>query len=162
MKLRTVAITLALFSASFTFGQSHSGNSLAPNPDETAIHDYVLTMDKINKYAEFMKKIESAAKSDPALKVEMKKIGDTDMHLVDKVKMIQNSPHASRFLATQGITAHDVVFAPMTLLTASLAKVAQEQGGKPPAYVNPANIQFVKQHSAEIQNLHLSSDDSDQ
>ena len=49
----------------------------------------------------------------------------------------------------------------MTVVTAGIATAAQDAKGKPPAFVNPANIQFVRDHRAELEKLELSgSDDS--
>jgi hypothetical protein len=138
------------------FAQTHRSRSTASrDPDQPAIHDYVLTMDKVNKYSDVMNKMQAAAEKDPALKSEMDKVGDTNVSNVDKIRLIENSPHVSRFLQQNSETPRDVVLLPMTLITAGFAIAAEQQGGKQPDFVNPANIQFVKQHQADLQKLHI-------
>src|SRR6202165_871830 len=84
------AVLLTLSSLTLAQGAGHPDKG--PNPDEPAIHDYVLTMDKIRKYADVAKRLEAAAKSDPALAAEMKKIEDADVYNVDKAAMVEKSP----------------------------------------------------------------------
>jgi hypothetical protein len=44
----------------------------------------------------------------------------------------------------------------MTGVTAGIASAAQEATHKPPAFVNPVNIQFVRDHRAELKKLERS------
>jgi hypothetical protein len=160
MKL-TVFACMLLLACSAVAQKKSSRATSGPNPDEPVIHNYILTMDKVNKYAEVMGKAQSASAQDPAIQSEMQKVSDTDVYDVDKVKLIENSPHLSQFLRQNGESAQDVVFLPMTLMTAGLAIAAQQQGGTPPDFVNPANVQFVKQHQAELEKLNLMGGGSD-
>jgi len=84
------AVLVTLSSLTLAQGAGHPDKG--PNPDEPAIHDYVLTMDKIKKYADVAKRLEAAAKSDLATAAEMKKIEDADVYNVDKAAMMENHP----------------------------------------------------------------------
>lgn len=121
------------------------------NPDEPAIHDYILTMPKIQKYSDVVKKLNEAGKSDPAMVAEMKKISDTDVPNVQKGAMIDKSPRLSAFLKANGVTGRDLVLLPIVALTAALATTAQDMKAQVPEFVNPANVQFVRDHKAEME-----------
>jgi hypothetical protein len=133
----------------------------APNPDEPIIHDYILTMDKIQKYAGVSKKAVAAAKSDPALAAEMKKVEEMNGYNVQKAEMMERSPHIAEFLKSNGMTARDFVFIPMTAFTAALAIAAEDAKKQPPSFVNPANIKFTRDHKDELEKFNLFSSDED-
>lgn len=143
--------------------QSTKAVAKGPNPDEPAIHDFILTMDKVNKYAALSKKMQAAAGSDPVMMAEMKKVEDTDVYLMEKAALMEKSPHIAAFLKANGITAREFVLIPMTVATAGMANAAQDLKGKPPAFVNPANMQFARDHKADLEKLELSgsSDSTD-
>jgi hypothetical protein len=148
----TAVLILAAFSTQL-FAQAKKDD--APNPDEPAIHDYILTMPKIQKYSETVKKLNDSGKSDPVMVAEMKKISDFDGYNIQKATMIDKSPHLSAFLKANGLTSRDFVLTPMVGLTAALAVAAQDLKADPPSFVNPANIQFVRAHKAELEKYNL-------
>ncbi|MGA9471273.1 MAG: hypothetical protein WBV36_02345 [Terriglobales bacterium] len=133
----------------------------ASNPDEPIIHDYILTMDKVHQYADVSKKIEVAAKSDPALAAEMKKVEDMNGYNVEKAEAIEKYPKIAAFLKSNGMTARDFVFTPMTAFTAALAIAAEDAKKQPPAFINAANIKFVRDHKDELEKLNLFANDED-
>jgi hypothetical protein len=124
--------------------------------DEMAIRDYVLTMDKVKAYAAVAQKAGATAQADPALAAEMKKVEAADVSNTQKVAMMEKSPHVAAFFKSAGITPHDFVFTPMTILTASLGIAAQDAKKQPPSYITPANMKFVRDHREELEKLSLS------
>src|SRR5579862_9834514 len=60
----------------------------APDPDEQAIHNYLLTLDKVQKYAETSKKLREATAKDLALSAEVKKITDADVSDRQRIGMV--------------------------------------------------------------------------
>jgi hypothetical protein len=129
-----------------------------PNPDEPVIHDYILKMDRVQLYATAVKEIEAGAK-DPAVEAEGKKVQDYNGYNVEKAKMIETScPHLNAWIVAHGMTAQEFVILPMTLITAGMASYAVDKGGKAPAFVNPANVQFVKDHKDELEKMGISGD----
>ena len=147
------AVLLTLSSLTLAQGAGHPDKG--PNPDEPAIHDYVLTMDKIKKYAEVAKRLEAAAKSDPAMAAEMKKIEEADVYNVDKAAMMEKSPQLAAALSRHDITARDFVLTPLTAFTAAIGIAAEDAKKEPPAYINPTNIKFVRDHKEELEKLNL-------
>lgn len=142
-----------LLSGSALFAQKGSGD---PAPEDTAaIHDYVLSMARVKAfaaaYADYDKNKDS---KDPALAAESKKLEAADVSMIKKAQMIETScPLMNAWIKSHGMTAREFMVLPMTLITAGIAQVAIDQGGKPPAWVNPANIQFLKEHKAELDQL---------
>lgn len=138
---------------SFAIGQKEDSR------DEAAIHDYILTMPKIQTYAAALKDYEATGAKNPEIASECKgRLEDDKMSLTDKQKVIESScPQMNAWIKQHGLTAHDFLFIPMGLMAAGFAQAAIEQGGKAPAFVNPANLQFVKEHKAELEKMHLGS-----
>ena len=134
---------------------AQADNKITPDPDEPVIHDFILTMAKVQKFSEVAKKMNESGNSDPVMVAEMKKISDTDTSNVSKAAMIDKSPHLSTFLKANGITPKEFIFTPMTVLTAALATAAEDMKAQPPDFVNPANIQFVRNHKAELEKYNL-------
>ena len=158
MQVSSVVMALVFLSSALSpaaLAQSKHAAKEEADPDEPVIHDHLLTMDKVHKYAEVAKKIEAASKADPALAAEMQKVTDTDVYNVQKAALAEKSPHLAAFLKSNGITARDFIFTPMVTFTAALAIAAEDAKGKPPAFVNPANIKFVREHKGELEKLNL-------
>jgi hypothetical protein len=127
-----------------------------PNPDEPVIHDYILTMDQVQLYAAAVKEIEAGAK-DPAVTAEGKKVQNYNGSNVAKARMIETRyPHLNAWIQAHGMTAQEFEILPMTLITAGMASYAVDKGGKAPAYVNPVNVQFVKDHKDELDKMGIS------
>ncbi len=125
------------------------------NPDEAVIHDYILTMAKVNAYATFAQSAAAAAQADPAMAAEMSKVSAADVSNVQKVAMMEKSPHVAAYFKSKGMTPRDFVFTPMTALTAALGVAAEDAKKQPPSYINPANIKFVREHRAELEKMNL-------
>lgn len=157
MRQRTAAAALLLVSTLFFASLSAFAQIDHADPrDEAAIHDYVLTMPRIQAYATAMKAAQSDGMNDDSLKSECKKLDDDKMGLMDKVQYIESScPKMNAWIKQHGLTAKEFMLIPMSLITAGFAQVAADAGGKPPAFINPANIQFLKEHKSDLDKLDL-------
>ena len=158
--VRWPGLALVVLIASFSHAQT-AKHAAGTNPDESAIHDYILTIDKVNSYAVLSKKLKAAAENDPVMAAEMTKVEETDVYMVERAALIEKSPHTVAFLKANGMTAREFVLIPMTAVTAAIAAAAQDANGKPPAFVNPANIQFVREHRAELKKLENDKDSNE-
>jgi len=158
LQLNRIAASLLLVSTLFlanlpVLAQKKAGK---PNPDEPVIHDYILTMDRVQLYAAAVREIEAGAQ-DPAVVAEGKKVQNYNGSSVAKARMIETScPHLNAWIQAHGMTAQEFEILPMTLITAGMASYAVDKGGKAPAYVNPANVQFVKDHKDELDKMGIS------
>jgi hypothetical protein len=155
MRTRSTAIIALILAALSTHLFAQAKKDVGPNPDEPAIHDYILTMPKIQNFSDTVKKLNDTGKSDPVMVAEMKKISDFDGSNMAKAAMIDKSPHLSAFLKANGMTSRDFVLTPMVALTAALGTTAQDLKADPPSFVNPVNIQFVRDHKAELEKYNL-------
>jgi hypothetical protein len=149
-------LLVILSTIAFSAAQSAKHAAKGADPDESAIHDFILTMDKVNQYAAVSKTLQASAAGDPVMAAEMKKVEETDVPNVERAALIEKSPHTAASLKANGITAREFVLIPMTVVTAAIAVAALDAKGKPPAFVNPVNIQFVRNHRAELEKLELS------
>ncbi|HEX9366854.1 MAG TPA: hypothetical protein VF921_09510 [Vicinamibacterales bacterium] len=120
------------------------------DPDETAMRDYVLTVDKAQRYMDVARKMEGAGQQDPALAAEMKRVQDTDVYNVEKAGLVEKSPHLAAFFKTVNFSPRDFVLVPLAIGTAAAAASMPDNGGPAFAYVNRANIQFVKDHKDDL------------
>ena len=141
----SVAIALAS-SASVEPQKSSAG----PTPDEKAIHDYVLTVDKAEKYAAFMKKFQTAT-PDPAAAAEMQKIRDVNAYNVEKADMMAKSPKLAALFTGSGITPRDFVLLPLTIMSAAVVAQYPQQGSTKMSYVTPDQVQFYKAHKGDLE-----------
>ena len=131
--------------------------------EQKELHDYVLTMDKINKMAAVTKAFQDYAKRHP--EVNSDKNSDSKS-LDDMVQKIQKLPEAQAILAKNGMSARDYAVGFFSLMQASIAVGAKKSGAYkdyPPEMlklVTPANLAFVEQHFDEITKLtKMASDD---
>jgi hypothetical protein len=127
-----------------------------PTPDETAVHDYVLSMDNVTRYAEAMKKIQAGGPP-PAASAEMQKIQAANVYSVEKADMMAKSPQVAAAFKALGITPRDFVLLPLTV---QLAGTIASAGDNPKmkaafSYITAAQIQFVKDHKADLEKAGL-------
>ncbi|MGD0792986.1 MAG: hypothetical protein ABR920_14565 [Terriglobales bacterium] len=160
MKVSTVVMAL-VFLSSVALAQAKHAAAEEATPDDAAIHDYLLTMDKAKKFAEVAKKIDAAAKADPVMAAEMKKLEETDAYNIQKAGLAEKSPHFAAFFRSNGTTARDFIFTPLVALSTAGAVAAEDAKQNPPAYVNPANIKFVREHKDELRKLNLFASSAD-
>jgi hypothetical protein len=132
------------------FGQKPSDPSRLVG-DEQAIHDYILTMAKVQTYMDVARKLIAAAQNDPALNAEMKTIASTNGSNLDKVALADRSPHIASFLKSNDTTTRDFVMTPLTLFSALDAVMTEERKGKVSPFVNAVNIKFVRDHRTELE-----------
>jgi hypothetical protein len=148
-------ILALIIAAPSTLLFAQADKKTTPDPDEPVIHDFILTMAKVEKFSEVAKKMNETGNSDPVTVAEMKKISESDTFNVNKAAMLEKSPHLAAFLKANGTTPKEFIFTPMTVVTAALATAAQDMKARAPDFVNPANIQFVRNHKAELENYTL-------
>src|ERR1041385_1285453 len=130
--------------------------------EQKELHDYVLTMDKINKMAAVTKAFQDYGKRHP----EVNSDKNSDSKSLDEmVQKIQKLPEAQAILAKNGISARDYAVGFFSLMQASIAVGAKKPGAYkdyPPEMlklVSTANLAFVEQHFDEITKLTKMSDD---
>lgn len=140
--------------------------------DAAAMASYPLTAENVAKTAKVMQTIRSLEKSDPALKAQWDSYAPKEdaKNIDEAIAQMAKAPHASEILGGAGISAHDFMYTTFALMSASMAYQMKKAGHPLPVgsfadHVNPANIDFVATHQAEIKaisdaNAAASSDDN--
>ena len=143
--------------------QAHSATG--GDADLRELSRYQLTMADIRKFA--------AANANLAKhpKVEQDdddaEDADDNASLDEMAARIESVPVARKAVEAAGLSARQYAVITMALFQASLAQYAVEQGADPGKIaretgVNPANIRFVKEHKAELDQMNnLGSSDVD-
>lgn len=123
--------------------------------DEQAIHDYQLTMPKLQAYAAATHEFRNAG-NDPALMAEAKQLQNDNDSMLEKIHIIETRcPHMNAWLKGHGMTARDFLLMPMTLMAVGFAEVGKQQGGKMPAFITEANLKFYEDHKSDIEKLDI-------
>ncbi len=152
MPRRVAVLFVALLTLAFAVPAEIRANEQkaeSPTPDERAMHEYVLTVDKVQKYADLMKKVQQGG-VDPAVSAEMQKITDVDAYNVEKADMMAKSPKLMAVFGGSGLTPRDFVLIPLTVMSASMAAQYPDRAAKTMPYITPEQIKFVKEHKADF------------
>ncbi len=153
------AIALAVLTCSISApAPAQKNNKSGPTPDETAVHDYILTVEKAQRYQEVATKFEEAGEKDADLKAELEKVSATNVYNVEKIALLEKSPHAAAWFKRMNYPIRDFVLLPLTAMSAGLAATLPENGRAKLPYVNPVNIQFCKDHKADLKKWGLTEE----
>ena len=154
---RTAVLVLVLALLAAVCGeQAHS--AAGGDADLRELSRYQLTMADVRKFAAAnanLAKQPKVEQSDDDAEAEDE--GDNES-LDDMAARIESNPIARKAVEAAGLSARQYVVITMALFQASLAQYAVEQGADPGKVagetgVNPANIRFVKEHKAELEQM---------
>ena len=124
----------------------------AQDKDTAEIQRYVLTDAGLAKYSQAAKKLAALPRDDAACSDG----GDgSEEQSIDQVAAKLNArPDAKAALQSAGMSAREYVVFSMSLLQNGLAAWALDQpGGKLPAGVSKANVDFIKKHDAQLKQM---------
>jgi hypothetical protein len=118
---------------------------------------YQLTMVDVRKYAAANANLAKHPKNEQDENDAEEDEGDNES-LDEMVARIESIPIARKAVEAAGLSARQYVVITMALFQASLAQYAVDQGADPGKIaretgVNPANIRFVKEHKAELEQM---------
>ncbi|HKE28743.1 MAG TPA: hypothetical protein VKB88_40615 [Bryobacteraceae bacterium] len=160
MNHKTVSTLLAaLLLAAGAYAQ---GKKSSDDADQKELFNYVLSMDKVQKFSGVTKALQPLAKQHPEIQND-----PNDAKSIDElVRKFQRYPDAVAVLSKNGFTPREYIVAMMTTVQATMA-VGMKKSGMYKEYppemlktVSKANLDFVDQHWDEFQKLaQMSSDD---
>ena len=133
--------------------QAHSANG--GDADLRELSSYQLTMADIRKFAAANANLAKHPKAEQ----DDDDAEDADNASLDEMAArIESIPVARKAVEAAGLSARQYVVITMALFQASLAQYAVDQGADPGKIaretgVNPANIRFVKEHKAELEQM---------
>jgi len=135
-----------------------SGLAAAQDRDTQEVQAYVLTDAGLAKYTQATKKL-------AALSGGSDECGDDDegsQSLDAMTAKLNANPAAKSAIASAGMTTREYVVFTWSLMQNGLAAWAVSQpGGKLPAGVSKANVDFYKKNEAAVQQLQGAGDDAD-
>jgi hypothetical protein len=140
----------ALFAA-LTLLVASAAPASAQDADAAAISAYKLTETGLAKYSEATKRLSALPN---ACEQEEADNASDSKSLNELVAQIDTTPGAKAAIQSAGLTSREYVLFSMSLLQNAMAGWAVSQpGGKLPPGVSQANVDFVKQHEADIQGI---------
>jgi hypothetical protein len=114
-----------------------------------ALHDYTLSMDKINAMQAAM----DEGKKDAAASKSLKSANDDSKSLAESEAKLNAMPQVMAIFRKHGLSAHDVVVMPLVLMDAGMAVQYPSAAAKLSDRMSPAQVAFYKQHQAEIKKI---------
>lgn len=138
------------------------GSSGGADADERELREYRLTMEDVRRYAAVSTKLAAlrgaTGKGDDAS--EKHESADANATFDDMAMAVEREPGAREAIESAGLGVRQYVMIAWALGQARFADEAVRQGADPgalaaEAHINPENLQFVRQHRAEIDRLHI-------
>jgi hypothetical protein len=128
------------------------------------VRNFVLTSDKLDKYAEAVKAIRKVQKDDPALKKQMDDDNSKNPSntIAGSVATIEKYPPVVNALKIAGLTPRDFVVMTYTLINAA-AEVQMKKAGTIQQYPDsalPENVSFVEKNYDRIKRIFNSDSDA--
>ena len=117
------------------------------------IHDYVLSMDKINAMQAMKDEEKNLIKNNPAFVKQVTQAEITEKNYGTEEDKLANIPPLVALYRKHGLTPADVVIMPQALLCAGMAVQIPSLASKLSAQTSPAQIAFYKAHAAELHKI---------
>ena len=124
------------------------------SPDQKELYNYVLTMDKVQRFGSVMKSFQEYSKQHPELNEER---SSDAKNLDDMAQKLQKYPEVVAMLSKNGFTPREYAICAMTLMQAGMAVGFKKSGTYkeyPPQMVklvSKQNLDFVEQHWDAVQ-----------
>jgi hypothetical protein len=125
--------------------------SFPVEPTANDISNYKLDMDKMRKYSAAIRGFATIAKTDSSAADAMSsKANESTVQMIAK---LEGNPTAMRVLNQAGLSARDYVWITAAWLQAAMTHGAMEANpnAKLPEGQNPQNVQFIREHKAELE-----------
>jgi DNA repair ATPase RecN len=126
--------------------------------DLAELEHYTLTMEKVTRFAQTYGDLAKLSKEHPELKNSLQSDSENHQKIADIEQSISAAPLIVETLKSHDFTPHEFVVLEFTLFLSAIAEGAKQQGADPAklaseAHVNPANLAFIEQHKAELDEL---------
>ncbi len=121
---------------------------------DKAMHDYVLTMPKVEAYGTATEALATAMKKDAALADEAAKSGDEPDQTLEQLRAkLDRHPKLFAFYAREGLSKDDAVLLPLALINGVSVVEYPQLEEKMKAVVSPDQIAFCKAHLEELKKM---------
>lgn len=136
-----------------------SYSAVGGDADRAEIQDYELTMDDIRMWSEATAELQRVVEANPQLAASLEEEESGSQDLDDSIDAMaaryESEPAVRDAIEDAGISAREYAVIFWAMMQAGMAQFSIEQGADPAEVaremqVNPANIEFVQEHEAEI------------
>lgn len=172
--VRSLLICVLLAACVACSGDDAPSNDAAPGDAATAqpsysassgdadlaeIQDYELTMDDIRMWSEATAELQRVIEANPQLAASLEEEESGSQDLDDSIDAMaeryESEPAVRDAIEDTGLSAREYAVIFWAMMQAGMAQFSIEQGADPAEVaremqVNPANIEFVQEHEAEI------------
>ena len=147
MVVRVLIAALVLAAAPALAG---TGN----DPGGRVLHDFVLTMPKLQAYDRGYKALIVAAKADPSLKADSEAMSsEQDPTVADTIAKMDRHPRVYAFFQKQGLGKPEAALLPIVLMNACMAVQYPAVARQMADMIAPAQVDFCKANGAAIRTL---------
>jgi hypothetical protein len=118
--------------------------------DKRILQGYKLSMDKLKHFGAADRALYTDAARDPALKAEIDKMSEEEPQetVADLTAKLDRHPKVAAYYKKEGLTSQEAVVIPLATMEAMSTLRNKGVGA-----ASPDQLQFAKQHEAEIQAL---------
>lgn len=140
---------LACLTALVLSAPAFAGADLSP-ADKKAMHDYTLSMAKVQAMGAALNDFQKLAKSDPALDKQSHGIGDNSKSIAEMEAKVAANPKMMAVYRAHGLSAADAVVMPFVLMYAGMAVEYPQTAAKLSDETSPQQIAFFKQNEKAL------------
>ena len=128
-------------------------SSAGPRLTDVDVSNYDLDMDNVRKWLAGMEALMTAAKADSAVAAAVASNGQETTQ--QSIAKLEGNERAREILRQAGLSPREYVMTMTAYLQAAMADAAERATppGKAPNDVNPKNVEFIRQHRAELEPL---------
>jgi len=118
--------------------------------DKKAMHDYTLSMPKVQAMGAALDDFQKMSKSDPSLNKEAHNVGDSSKTIAEMEAKIASNPKMMAVYRAHGLSPADAVLMPFVLMYAGMIVEYPSAGAKLSDETSPAQIAFFKQNEKAL------------
>jgi hypothetical protein len=126
-----------------------AANNLSP-ADKKAMHDYTLSMTKVQAMGAALDDFQKLSKSDPSLDKEARNVSDTSKSIAEMEAKVASSPKMMAVYRAHGLSPADTVLMPFVLMYAGMIAEYPSAGAKLSDETSPQQVAFFKQNEKAL------------
>jgi hypothetical protein len=126
------------------------------DPGDKLLHDYVLTMPKLQAYDRAYRALVTAAKGDPSLRADSAALSaEQDPTVADTIAKMDHHPRVYAFFQKQGLSKTEAALLPIVVMNACMAVQYPAVARQMADTVAPGQVDFCKANNAAIKSLSI-------
>jgi hypothetical protein len=126
-----------------------AASDLSP-ADKKAMHDYVLSMAKVQAMGAALDDFRKMEKSDPSLEKQAHSAGDDSKSIAEMEAKVASNPKMMAVYRAHGLSPADAVIMPFVLMYAGMIVQYPSAGAKLSDETSPQQIAFFKQNEKAL------------